>query len=153
MTHARGITAIGLMLAVALAGCNRQGPEPAKAPAPAPTAQTSAPASATVTDVNLGRSLTAQQTIGDQTDVFSPTDTIYASVKTQGTGSPTVLEARWTYQDGQVIKMDRQTLAPMQGTAVSEFHVSKPDGWPTGQYKLEILTDGKLTETREFKVS
>ncbi len=150
-TRRTKLTSIGfsLLFALALAGCNRQEAEPAKTPAPAPSVQ----ASAKVTEVNLGRSLTPEQAIGDRTDVFSPTDTIYASVKTQGTGSPAVLEARWTYQDGQVIKMDRQTLAPTQGAAVSEFHVSKPDGWPTGQYKVEILLDGKLTETREFKVS
>lgn len=138
-----------LLFALALAGCNREAPEPAKPSVPAPSVQTSAK----VTDVNLGRSLTPEHTIVDRTDVFSPTDTIYASVRTQGTDSPALLEARWTYQDGQVIKMDRQTLAPTQGTAVSEFHISKPDGWPTGQYKVQILLDGKLTETREFKVS
>lgn len=140
---------LSLLLALALAGCNRQGSEPARTPAPAPSMQ----ATANVTEVNLGRSLTPEQTIRDRTDSFAPSDTIYASVKTEGAGSPTVLQARWIYQDGQLIKEDRQALAPKQGETLSEFHVSKPDGWPTGQYKVEILVDGKLVETRAFKVS
>ena len=36
-----------------------------------------------------------------------------------------------------------QTIAPT-GSAATEFHISKPDGWPAGKYKLEVLLNGTL---------
>lgn len=38
------------------------------------------------------------------------------------------------------------------GPAVTEFHISKPDGWPPGAYRVEILADGRVTGTRKFEV-
>jgi hypothetical protein len=38
------------------------------------------------------------------------------------------------------------------GPQVTDFQISKPDGWPTGKYKLEVSLDGKVVQTREFDV-
>jgi hypothetical protein len=38
------------------------------------------------------------------------------------------------------------------GPASTEFHVSKPDGWPTGDYKVEITASGNAPTTRTFTV-
>ncbi len=38
------------------------------------------------------------------------------------------------------------------GDARTEFHISKPDGWPTGKYKLEVFLNGSSAATREFEV-
>ena len=38
------------------------------------------------------------------------------------------------------------------GPATSEFHVSKPDGWPTGDYKVEVSSSGNSSATRTFTV-
>ena len=38
------------------------------------------------------------------------------------------------------------------GTAVSEFHVANPAGWPSGGYKVEIVVDGRVAAMREFRV-
>ena len=43
------------------------------------------------------------------------------------------------------------TIAP-DGPAVTEFHVTKPSGWPPGSYKLEIMLDGKTAATKSFSV-
>src|SRR6185295_11214153 len=56
-----------------------------------------------VSQVNIGRSLNASKAIADATDSFKPTDTIYASVATEGSAPTAALKARWTYQDGQVV--------------------------------------------------
>src|SRR5688572_25108463 len=142
---------ISLLVVLALAGCNRQSAEAPKPPPPAPAP--AAQPSVQVTDVTLGRSLTPEQTIGDRTESFLPSDTIYVTVKTEGAAPSAVLQARWTYQDGQVIEDTRQTVTPSPGGAITEFHVSKPDGWPAGNYKVEILVDGKLAQAKAFKVS
>src|SRR5687767_3843291 len=95
---------LSLLVALALAGCNRPSSDASKQSAPKPSASPSAQSSARVTDVNLGRSLTADRTIGDRTDSFAPADTIYVTVKTEGSGASAALLARWTYEDGQVVE-------------------------------------------------
>ena len=61
------------------------------------------------------------------------------------------LKARWTFQDGQVIEETEQVISPT-GDAATEFHISKPDGWPAGKYRLEILMNGEPIQTKEFEV-
>ena len=70
---------------------------------------------------------------------------------TTGTAASTPMRALWTYQDGQVVSDDSQTLVPT-GADTTEFHISKPDGFPAGSYKVEIFVDGKSVATRSFTV-
>jgi hypothetical protein len=42
------------------------------------------------------------------------------------------LRSRWTFEDGQVVN-ESQNIAS-SGPAVTEFHISKPDGWLVGKY-------------------
>jgi len=105
-----------------------------------------------VSHIDLGRDLTADKMIGNRTDSFKPNDTIYASVATEGAAPSTTIKARWTYQDGQIVSESTQTIAPT-GDARTEFHVSKPDGWPAGKYKIEVLVNGATAGTKEFDVT
>ena len=105
-----------------------------------------------VSQVDLGRELTADKTISNRTDKFKPNDTIYASVATEGVAPSTTIKARWTYQDGQIVNESTQTIAPT-GDTRTEFHVSKPDGWPAGKYKIEVLVNGATAGTKEFEVT
>lgn len=132
------IVMMSLVLGVALVGCSK----------PQPTTE----AGLKVTDIDVGRSLSADKTIADKTTSFSPTDTIYVSVTTKGTSPSAKLTARWTYESGQVVDQSDQTIAPVGGQSVTEFHISKPDGWPAGAYKVEVLLDGASSGTKEFKV-
>ena len=104
-----------------------------------------------VSQIDMGRSLTADKTISDNTDSFKPNDTIYASIVTEGTAATATLKARWTYQDGQVVNESTQTIAPT-GNARTEFHISKPDGWPIGKYTLEVFLNGSSAATRDVEV-
>ena len=105
-----------------------------------------------VSRIDLGRSVSADKTIGGSTESFKPNDTIYASIATEGVAPTATLKARWTYQDGQVVNESTQTIAPT-GDARTEFHVSKPDGWPAGKYKLEVLVNGSSAATKDFEVA
>ena len=104
-----------------------------------------------VSQIDMGRSLNADKTINDKTESFKPSDAIYASIVTEGTAPTATLKARWTYQDGQVVDESTQTIAPT-GNARTEFHISKPDGWPTGKYKLEAFLNGSSSATKDFEV-
>jgi hypothetical protein len=138
--RSRAHAALLIVLCLALTACSR--------PAPSGGAVTQG---VRVTDVNLGRTLNADKTVGDSTSSFRPVDTIYASVVTEGSSSSAALKARWTYQDGQLVDESVRTIAPT-GKSTTEFHVSKPDGWPTGKYKVEVSLDGAPASTKDFEV-
>ncbi len=140
-----------LCLAAFGAACSKK-PAEAPAPAPPPPAPAPAPAPAVqVTDVQLGTAVGSDRRVTTATAVFRPTDTIYASVLTSGSAASATLTARFTYQDGQLVNESSQTIAPT-GSDATEFHISKPDGWPAGQYKVEILLDGLSVSTKAFQV-
>ena len=104
-----------------------------------------------VTDVTLGRAIGGDKAITDRTDNFRPTDTIYASVATDGSSASTTLRARWTYEGGQVVDESTRAIAA-NNRERTEFHISKPDGWPTGKYQVELFLDGRSIETKKFEV-
>ena len=118
---------------------------PVAAPAPSDEEEFS------VGDVELGRQVGPDKRVADATDEFAPTDTIYAVVETEGAAPAVALTARWTYEDGQLVSETTENIAPT-GPAVTEFHIAKPDGWPTGKYKVEIIADGRTAAEREFEV-
>lgn len=109
------------------------------------------PAGLHVMEVTLGRTIGADKKIVDATTEFGPSETIYASVETHGAAASAVLLARWTYEGDQLVDESTENIAPT-GPATTEFHVSKPDGWPEGRYQVEILLDGTSVATKAFTV-
>ncbi|HKY60492.1 MAG TPA: hypothetical protein VJP59_05715 [Gemmatimonadota bacterium] len=144
MRRWRFLLAAGLLIA---AGCGDRETETPATEEPAPTATTGVE----VTEVTLGKAVGADKTVSEATTTFGPTDTIYVSVRTEGTASSATLAARWTFEDGQVVDESSRTIAP-SGPAVTEFHVSKPDGWPAGRYEVAISLDGQPVESQSFTV-
>jgi hypothetical protein len=142
-THRLSMIAF-LALALPLAGCDRKEMESGS------SVGEEAPAALTVRDIDLGRTVNPDKSIGDRTDDFRPAETIYASVQTEGSGRGS-LRARWTFQDGQVVDETTQEITPT-GPAKTEFHVAKPDGWPVGKYRVEVLLNGNVAATKEFEV-
>ena len=104
-----------------------------------------------VSDVKLGRAIGADKHVSDQTDEFRPADVIYAVVETKGSGPNTALQARWTYQDGQVVDESSRNISAA-GEDFTEFHISKPGGWPKGKYTVQILLNGAPVESKDFQV-
>jgi hypothetical protein len=145
--------AIALALGLTFLACGRDdatstAPTPPPAASPPPV---SAPAAFRVSDIALGSALRADKRIAAPTQQFAPSDTIFASVASEGVAPRVTLGARWTYEDGQLVSESQETIAP-SGPAVTEFHISKPSGWPTGKYRVEILADGRTAGAREFEV-
>jgi hypothetical protein len=145
-TRLVGTSILALTLAAVLSvACTRSSENPGA------TGTTGTGVGVRVSRIDMGRSLTAGKAINDNTNSFKPNDTIYASIATEGAAATATLKARWTYQDGQVVNESTQTIAPI-GNARTEFHISKPDGWPTGKYKLEVALNGSSAATRDFEV-
>lgn len=143
--------------ALALAACGKkEEPAPAPAPAPAPSAGPApapAPAGIAVSSVTAGSAIGADKKVAVATDSFAPSDTMYVSVDTTGSGTAK-LDAKWTYsKDGNVavVKDDSITINT-SGPATHEFHVSKPDGWPAGNYEVDVLLDGRSVGSKKLTV-
>ncbi len=148
--------AVALIGTLALVGCKKKDetaaiPPPAAEPAPAPMptepAPTPAPTTTNVTMVDLGNAIGADNRVAVPSTTFAKGDTIHASVASDGAAGN--LTAKWTFGD-QVV--DTQDKAVAAGPQVTEFSVSKPDGWPLGKYKLEVSSNGTVVQTREFEV-
>jgi hypothetical protein len=132
--------------ALAIPGCKKSSET-----ASTGTATTSTAPELKISDVQLGRHLSADKRVADATDKFSPKDTIYVVAVTEGTSPNATVTARWTYQDGgQVVKEDSRTIAP-NGTEATEFHISKPSGWPKGKYQVTVTMNGS-TQSKDFEV-
>ena len=145
----------------ALVGCKKKeepapppSAETAPAPAPAPAPM---PTTASVNSVDLGNAVGADMRVTAPMSSFSPKDaTIYAAVST-GTSDPAAsvagkLGAKWTHVDSSQVVHEESKDITFAGDGVTDFQINKPDGWPTGKYKVEISLDGNVVQTREFEV-
>ena len=145
----------------ALVGCKKNeepAPLPPVATEPAPTAPAPAPmaATASVSAVGLGNAVGADMRVTAPMSSFAPKDTIYAAVSTAASDPaasvPGKLGAKWTHVDSSQTVHEESRDINFTGSGVTDFQISKPDGWPTGKYKVEVSLDGTVVQTREFEV-
>jgi uncharacterized protein YfaS (alpha-2-macroglobulin family) len=104
-----------------------------------------------VSRIDLGTNVGNDNVVTETKDAFAPNETVYASVFTSGSAPSAELKTRFTYQDGQVVDESTRTIAP-NGQAVTEFHISKPDGFPVGKYRVEVFVNGAPAATKEFEI-
>lgn len=144
-------------LVLGLAGCKKEAPPPPPPPAPAPApkveAPPPAPAVVSVGNITLGKAIGADKKVTAATDTFAKGDTIYASIETTGSGTAT-LKAKWTFHKGDKAADVSEATDTLNATgpAVTEFHVSKPSGWPPGDYQVEIFLGDKSAGVKKFTV-
>ncbi|ODT95406.1 MAG: hypothetical protein ABS82_08175 [Rhodanobacter sp. SCN 67-45] len=81
---------------------------------------------------------------------FAPKDTIYASVETIGPGHAK-LTASWHDPQGRIVHEDSKELDAM-GPATTAFMISQPEGFPEGNYKIDISLDGRAVASKDFSV-
>ena len=129
-----------------------------KKEAPQPIVETPAapavPATLSVTDVQIGSAIGADMKVTAPKTTFGVKDTIHPAVLTDGAPPSATITAVWTYtRGGKTVTVDStaKTIAPT-GPATTEFHVSKPGGWPAGTYHVAIWADGQSAGTRDFDV-
>ncbi len=149
-----------LVGSVALVGCKKKeepAPMPPAASETAPMPQASAAmATASVNGIDLGNAVGADLRVTAPMTTFAPTDTIYAAVST-GTSDPAAsvagtLGAKWTHIDSNQTVHEETKEIVLAGDGMTDFQISRPDAWPTGRYKVEIMLDGAVVQTREFEV-
>jgi hypothetical protein len=106
---------------------------------------------ASVTTIETGKHVDANKRVVDTTSVFAPNDTMYVAVVTANATPSSTLKTLVTFQDGQVVDSSSQTVQAGP-SSVTEFHLVKPGGWPTGDYTVEIMLDGQSVGTRRLTV-
>lgn len=145
----RIVWAVGLgLVVIGVPACKKK-------EAPVPPAETAAPAPAppafAVEIIEVGKGIGADKRVTAPTATFGRRDTIYVSVATEGAAPSKAISAKWTFQDGQVVKEQSESIAPT-GPAATEFHISKSKPWPVGKYKVEIAVDGAPAGSKDFEV-
>ena len=113
------------VLTLSLAGCKKESPPSAPATAPKQAPQVQAPPSAP--DAVSVANISLGKALGPDKKVAAATDT-FAKGDTSS-----------------------QTISA-SGPVASEFHVNKPDGWPLGDYEVEIWVNDKSAGTKKFVV-
>lgn len=121
----------------------------------APGGTTAAPAPASdafkVGTVMIGKRISDAKMITEPTFQFAPADTVYVSIGTTGKTDSTALTAVWRFQTGQTVDSSTQVIRP-SGPENTEFHISRPKGWPVGTYNVTIFADGDSVDAKNFAV-
>lgn len=120
----------------------------------APGGDTAAPAATEefkVGTVMIGKRISDAKLITEPTFQFAPTDTVYVSISTTGKADSAALRAVWRFQTGQTVDSSTQVIRP-SGPENTEFHISRPKGWPVGTYNVTVYADGDSVDSKNFAV-
>jgi hypothetical protein len=92
------------------------------------------------------------------TTTFAPADVFYAVADLANAPQGTTVEAKWTAVNAADtepnLEFQTQTLnitaESFSGTIY--FQLSNDEGWPAGQYKVDVYLNGALAQSAEFNV-
>lgn len=101
-------------------------------------------------NLQIGRSLNQDRSVGSITTLFKPNETVYVAVQTAAAGKGTV-SVKWMFGT-QVIDEPSKTV-DYDGPASTEFHLQNSGGFPPGDYSVEVFINGTSVGTRAFKVA
>ena len=99
--------------------------------------------------IQLGRSIDPDGAVSANTTSFAPKDTVYVSVHTKGAGSGTI-KVKWTL--GTRVLGEPEKQVKYTDSAATEFHLQSADGFPPGDYNVEVFFNGQSVASRPFHV-
>jgi hypothetical protein len=102
-----------------------------------------------VVGIQTGKSLNTDHSIGIHAASFHPNDTMYVSVLSNGRGKGTIT-VKWSL-GGQVLQTLTKKVS-YNDQAATDFRFQAADGFPAGDYSIDVIVDGKTIETRRVKV-
>lgn len=103
-----------------------------------------------VLNLDMGKHVDAEKKVTEGTEMFAPTDTIYASVHMSGTATDGQLAAKWIFPDSSVVDQKADNLA--DGTQRHVFFITKPGGLPVGKYTFRVIVDGREVRNTDVTV-
>ena len=102
-----------------------------------------------VVTVQTGKTLNTDHSVGIHSASFRPDDTMYVSLLTTGRGAGTIT-VRWSFGGRQIHEVTKKVSYNDQ--AATDFRFEAADGFPVGDYTIDVLVDGKPIESRRVKV-
>jgi hypothetical protein len=87
--------------------------------------------------------------------VFQPYETVYLQVTTRtSVASERTLAVKWTFhhESGEILVHEESKRVSLDGSGSTLFSISKPDGWPLGQYTATVQLDGTTRYTAQYTV-
>lgn len=99
---------------------------------------------------------------GEETDTFGPTDkTIHCVVELAEPKAETKLRYSWWVVEAEGEnnkKIQNENIEDVEYTTKPEDrivhgHLTVPDDWPPGKYKVDVYVNGNLEQTVEYNVS
>jgi hypothetical protein len=100
-------------------------------------------------NIQTGRTLNQDNSVGSISTLFKPNETIYVAVQTTGS-APSTISVKWKYQ-GRVIDEPSKQVDP-SGPASTSFQLQNSGGFPEGEYSVDILINGEQVGSRNFRV-
>lgn len=163
-SHVLVFPAVALCAVLAVAGCKKKEEMPAATtPAPAATMPPTEPmptpapvAAASVIAVDLGSAAGADMKITAPKTSFAPKDKIIAAVSTRTSDTtatvPAKIAAKWSHVDSNQTVNEEARDVQLKGDQVFDFEITNPNPWPTGKYKVDVMLDGAVVQSRDFEV-
>lgn len=151
-------TGCGLALVLLLGGCQPTPAPPPAAPEPAPPAASDAGTTPDlaphITGVDLGNAIGPDQRVVQPMLSFAPGDTLFASVAYAGRdlGAAHRIDVKWSFGPTEQPVLAESKMLAFTAPGVTAFSLRKPDGWTPGIYRLQVLLDGALVQTRQFEI-
>jgi len=92
------------------------------------------------------------------TSTYSPSDVFYAVADLSNAPQGTAVQAKWIAVNAEGtepnLEFQEQTLDMSEETfsGTIYFQLSNDEGWPPGQYKVDLYLNGTLAQSAEFSV-
>jgi len=103
-----------------------------------------------VSNVMIGSQMGADGRISLPSFEFTPKDTVYVSVTTEGPLEGARLTAAWRSQSGEILQQSAESVRPRGENTV--FHLSEGKGLKPGTYKVVVFLADDSVDTKVFVV-
>lgn len=121
------------------------------------TSNTTSKTSSNASGVHVNKVYMAKAADGEATTTFSPSDrTIYCIAEMNKLAAGTQVKFSWIADNvtgeekGSKIKDVDYTTGSLEN--IVKAHLTLPQDWPTGQYKVEVYINGDLAQTINYTV-
>lgn len=100
-------------------------------------------------NIQVGRAINPDGSVGAPTTLFKPNETVYVSVLTDAAGKGTI-SVKWMFGDRVIDEPTKPVSLP--GPGATSFQLQNSGGFPEGSYSVEAFVDGVSAGKRNFKV-
>jgi hypothetical protein len=152
MTHI-GMAGAPLILAAALVGACTGSDKSESAVAATARADSAAaaakPKERRVSNVMIGKHIGTNNLVTEPTFQFTPQETVFVSVATEGAEGPGEVTAAWRAQNGEVVQKTTESIESGKNTL---FQLTQPKGLKPGTYKVVLYLGADSADTKVFAV-